>query len=408
MQISETDISTLLHPAPPEGKIPITLPVFGPEELAAVQRPLEAGWVVQGPYVREFEERFAAFVGAAHASATTSCTTALHICTTAFNVRPGDEVIVPAFTWISTANVVEFLGGKAVFCDVDLDTFNLDPTRLEALVTDRTVGIIPVHLFGLAADMDPIMDVAKRHGLWVLEDAACGFGATYHGRHVGTIGEAGCFSFHPRKSITTGEGGMITTNDDELGRLAGILRDHGASRTDHERHHGKAAFLLAEYHHLGYNFRMTDLQGALGCAQMDRAPWIIERRTALAARYDALLADIEWLRAPAVPEGYTHGYQAYVCLFRPDEPTLENVDRLNAQRNDLLMQLEAEGISTRQGTHAPVLLDLYAKKYGLRAEDFPNATLADRLTLTLPLYPQMTEAAQDRVVARLRALAPTR
>jgi perosamine synthetase len=382
-------------------KIPITRPVFGPEELRAVQLPLESEWVVQGPFVEQFEKRFAAYVGAPEAIATSSCTTALHITVAALGLQPGDEVIVPAFTWVSTANVVEYLGAKPVFCDIDLATYNVDPQRIAELVTERTVGIVPVHLFGLCADLDPILELAKRRGLWVLEDAACAFGGWYHGRHAGTLSTAGAFSFHPRKSITTGEGGMITTADERLGTLLRSLRDHGASRSDHSRHTDSGSFLLSEYNHLGFNVRMTDIQGALGCAQMDRADAILDRRRELAARYDELLADVDWLATPVVPDGYVHGYQAYVCLFRPDEPTPGNVAGLNERRNRLMRAVEERGIATRQGTHAPVLTGYYATKYGLRAEDFPNAYAADRLTLALPLYPQMTEEEQDLVFSEL-------
>lgn len=382
--------------------IPITKAVFGPEELRAVQLPLETGWVVQGPYVKQFEERFAAFTGAPFAAATSSCTTALHIAVAALGLKPGDEVIVPAFTWIATANVVEYMGATPIFCDVDLRTFNIDVEQAAALVTPRTVGIIPVHLFGLCADMGALMALAQRHGLWVVEDAACGFGGWYEGRHAGTFGDAGCFSFHPRKSITTGEGGMITTASADLDRLSRTLRDHGASRSDLARHHGKASFLLAEYNHLGYNFRLTDIQGALGCAQMDRAEWVLAERTRRAQRYDALLADVPWLDTPLVPAGYVHGYQSYVCLFRPEEPTLANVERLHAQRNALMSRMEEQGIATRQGTHAPTNTGYYAEKYGLRAEQFPGAHMAELLSLSLPLYPQMTDEEQDYVVEALR------
>ncbi len=390
----------------PRRKIPITKPLFGPEELRAVQEPLRSGWVVQGPHVKSFEERFAAFTGASHAVATTSCTTALHVAVVALGVAPGDEVIVPAFTWISTANVVELAGGTPIFCDVDLTTFNIDPARIEALVSRRTVGVIPVHLFGLCADMDPILELAEKHGLWVLEDAACALGARYRGRHAGTFGEMGCFSFHPRKSITTGEGGMITTGRRDFDRLARILRDHGAARTDLDRHHGDAAFLLAEYDHLGFNYRMTDIQGALGCAQMERAPAILEARARAARRYDERLAELPWLTAPAAPPGYRHGYQAYVGLFAPEEPTLDSATRLHEGRNALMRRLEAAGISTRQGTHAPILLGYYAQKYRLRPEQFPNAVLADQLSLTLPLYPQMTEEDQAVVCDGLKEHYP--
>ncbi|MEW6542401.1 MAG: DegT/DnrJ/EryC1/StrS family aminotransferase [Nitrospirota bacterium] len=383
-------------------RIPIARPVFDEQDRAAVLKPLESGWVVQGPYVKQFEDRFSAFTGAPFSVATSSCTAALHIAVAALGLKPGDEVIVPAFTWVSTANVVEYLGAAPVFCDVDLATFNIDPDHIAALITPRTVGIIPVHLFGLCADMAPILKLARAHGLWVVEDAACGLGARYHGRHAGTMGDAGCFSFHPRKAITTGEGGMITTNREELDGLARSLRDHGASRSDRARHEGQDAFLLAEYDRLGFNYRLTDLQGALGCAQMDRLERILTERASLARRYDEILQDADWLEAPKAPDGHEHGYQAYVCLFRPETPTLRNADRLHRWRNDVMRKLEAAGIATRQGTHAPVRLGYYARKYGLKPEQFPRAYLADRLSLALPLFPRMTEAEQVTVAAELR------
>jgi len=382
--------------------IPITKPFFGPEELRAVQQPLESGWVVQGPFVRQFEEKFSAFTGARFSVATSSCTTALHIAVAALGLKPGDEVIVPAFTWISTANVVEYMGARPIFCDVDLRTFNLDTDQLETLITPRTVGIVPVHLFGLCADMDAVLEIARKHSLWVVEDAACALGARYRGRHSGTIGDVGCFSFHPRKSITTGEGGMITMQKENLDRLARSLRDHGGSRSDLARDADKAGFLLSEYKHLGYNYRMTDIQGALGCAQLERAEWILAERFRRARLYDDALADLGWLQTPVVPDGSIHGYQAYVCLFQPEPPTLANVDRLHWHRNDLMIRLEEKGIATRQGTHAPVIVDYYTQKYAVRPEDFPNAYIADRLSLTLPLYVSMTDADQALVCESLR------
>jgi perosamine synthetase len=383
-------------------KIPITQPVFGPEELKAVQAPLKKGWVVQGPYVKEFEQKFSSFSGSPFCSATSSCTTALHIAMAILKLKPGDEVIVPAFTWIATANAVEYMGAKPVFCDIDLNTFNIDPVQIASLITKRTVGILPVHLFGLCADMDPILRLARKHKLWVVEDAACAFGARYHGTHAGRFGDMGCFSFHPRKAITTGEGGMVTTEKVWYDKLARSLRDHGAAVSDHTRHHAKSAFLLTEFDHLGYNYRMTDIQGALGCAQMLRASWILERRTQGAHVYDQRLSRMDWLQTPAVPKGYQHGYQSYVCLFQPETPTLKNLARLHGQRNQLMLKLEELGISTRQGTHAPVLLGYYAKKYKLKAGRFPNAEIADRLTITLPLFPQMTTEQQETISSRLQ------
>ncbi len=298
------------------------------------------------------------------------------------------------------------MGARPVFCDIDLATFNLDVNLLEALVTPRTVGVIPVHLFGLCANMDTILPFARRHGLWVVEDAACGLGAKQRGRHAGTFGAVACFSFHPRKSITTGEGGMLTTAKPEVDRLARSLRDHGGSVSDLERHTSGGAPLLGAFEHLGYNYRMTDIQAALGCSQLARAERMLKERAARAHAYDAALADVPWLRTPAVPEGDVHGYQSYVCLFRPETPSLDNVERLHARRNAVMQRLDSRGISTRQGTHAPVLLAYYANKYDLRPDRFPNACFADRLSLALPLYSQLSDADQAYVCAAIRDMDP--
>jgi perosamine synthetase len=383
--------------------IPITKPFFGAEEMRAVQLPLESGWVVQGPFVRKFEEQFSAFTGAPWSAASSSCTTALHLAVAALGLSAGDEVVVPAFTWVATANVVEYMGARPVFADIALDTFNIDPAAAAAAVTSRTVGQLPVHLFGLCADMPALTALGRRHSLWMVEDAACAFGSWTGGRHAGTFGEFGCFSFHPRKSITTGEGGMVTTARRDLYDRVLSLRDHGATKSDRERHEQRGSFLLAAYPNLGYNYRLTDIQGALGCAQMARAGALLEGRTRVARAYAERLAGRDWLALPSAPAGDTHGWQSYVCLFRPETPGLHTVDRLHARRNALMARLESQGIATRQGTHAPVIQDFYAKKYGLAPGDFPNAYLADRLSLSLPLYPQMTDAEIDTVVSALAA-----
>jgi perosamine synthetase len=382
-------------------RIPIARPSFGPRERELVDEAVRSGWVVQGPFVGEFERRFEAYTGVGHAVATTSCTTALHVAVEILGAGPGDEVIVPAFTWVATPNAVEYAGATPRFCDVDLVTFNMDVAEVEALMSDRTVGIVAVHLFGLCADMEPLRELACAHGLWLLEDAACAFGASYRGRPAGTLGDAACFSFHPRKSLTTGEGGMFTTDREDHARLARSLRDHGASQTPRQRDEGSRPHSLSAFEALGFNYRMTDLQGALGCAQMERADWILEQRRERAARYHRLLADCEWLAKPVAPEGDVHGYQAYVCLFRPDEPTMAGVESLESRRNAIMDALDEAGIATRPGTHAPVEAGYYVNKYGLQPGAFPCAHLAERLTIALPLYPDMTGDDQDRVCSEL-------
>ena len=381
--------------------IPITKPFFDQTEKDLIGQVLETGWVVQGPKVEEFERLFCAYTGSAHSVATSSCTTALHLALLAAGVGPGDEVIVPAFTWISTANVVEYVGAKPVFCDIDLSTFNIDPEAVEARLTERSKAIIPVHLFGLCADMRSILEIAEQRGLAVIEDAACALGAWYFEKHAGTMGDAGCFSFHPRKSITTGEGGMLITANEEIATLASVLRDHGGSITDRQRHESATSFLLPEFSHLGFNYRMTDLQGALGCAQMDKVGWIMQERRRRAGEYDSALTECEWLKVPRVPKGHVHGYQAYVCLFVPETPSLDNVEHLNRERNKIMAKLQKGGVVTRPGTHAVHVQKYYARKYGIAPDEFPQALLADRLAMALPLFPQMTDSDQEHVVDAL-------
>jgi perosamine synthetase len=396
-----TDEGSLAAEAAAGLRVPIVKPSLGVEEAELVRESIESGWIVQGPRVAEFERAFASYIGSEHAAATTSCTTALHVAVAILDPKPGDEVIVPAFTWVSTANVVEYMGATPRFCDIDLETFNIDVAQIESLVGPRTVGIVPVHLFGLCADMEAVNAIARRHGLWVLEDAACGFGAWQGGRHAGTLGELAAFSFHPRKSITTGEGGMLTTARDDWDDLARSLRDHGADRSDLARHGARGAFLLADFNRLGFNYRMTDIQGALGCVQMDRADWILDERRRRAHIYDDALAEVEWLRTPVTPAANVHGYQCYCCLFAPEQPTLEASGRLHEWRNRVMLRMEERGVATRQGTHAPVATSLYSRRYGLEEADFARAVVAERLSLALPLYPDMTDAEQELVVREL-------
>ncbi|MDA7774249.1 DegT/DnrJ/EryC1/StrS family aminotransferase [Pseudomonadales bacterium] len=378
--------------------VPIARTNLLDNEIKSVLGPLESGWLVQGPKVQEFEAKWSNFTSSKNSLAVTSCTTALHLSLAALGFGLGDEAIVPAFTWISTANVVEHLGGKVVFCDIDPLTFNVDVGQLESKISSKTKAILPVHLFGLSANMDPINEIAKRHNLWVIEDAACGFGATYQGAHVGTLGTTGCFSFHPRKAITTGEGGMVTTSDSSLADKIRCLRDHGATMSDLQRHMGAKPYLLADHPEAGYNQRMTDMQAALGSAQMDRAEQIVAERRRLAARYDKAFSDLDWLRTPLCPEGYQHGYQSYPCVFRPDNLGLNNVKEVHSARNLWMESLQQAGISTRPATHAVHMLSYYRNKYGISPEDFPNAYIANDCSISLPLFHGMTDVEQEYVI----------
>jgi len=372
---------------------------MGEEELQAVQQVLSSGWLAQGEQVAAFESHIAGLAGCTHGVATTSCTTALHLALAALGVGPGDEVIVPGFTWVSTANAVVFCGARPVFCDIDLDTCNLNTDLLEDLITPSTVGLIPVHLFGLCADMKAVRQVAERHGLWVVEDAACGLGATYEGQPAGSFGNAACFSFHPRKSVTMGEGGSVTTSDDELGRLMRILRNHGAD-PDAPLDPGQ---ILPSFPFVGYNYRLTDLQAAVGRVQLERFPGFLLERRRLAALYHERLTDCNWLHLPEdISNEWEHAYQSYVVGLRDDDMSLTGLPTLQSYRNGIMDYMEKQGIASRPGTHAPVSLQCHIEKWSLRPEEFPQSLLAQGTTLALPLYPDMGEQTVDRVVDVLK------
>lgn len=383
------------------GPIPITRAIFDDAEARAVAEVLKSGWVVQGPRVREFEERFSAYTGIEHAVACTSCTTGLHLALLCEGIGPGDEVIVPSFTWVATANAVAYCGATPVFADIDLTTFNITADEIERRITPRTRAVVPVHLFGLSAPMDDIRQVADSHGLAVVEDGACALGTLYHGRHVGALGGGGAFSFHPRKAITTGEGGMYTTRDAEKAVRARALRDHGAAKSDLARHQSAGAALLPTFEMVGYNYRMTDLQAAVGVVQFDKLPDILAQRIAVAKRYDERLADVPGLVTPTEPAGCRHAYQSYVCRIECDVDSSAAIEAGGRQRTAVMAALEAEGIATRQGTHAVHLLGHYRREFGLLPMDFPNSFAADQLSLTLPVYAGMRNDEQDRVVERL-------
>jgi len=381
--------------------IPIAKVDFTDSDFDILLEPLKSGWVVQGPYVNEFEDKWSSFTGSKFSIATTSCTSALEISLAALNIKPDDEIIVPAFTWIATANVVEHVNAKVVFCDIDLKTFNIDVKKIRSLITSKTRAIIPVHLFGLSADMDSIMQIAKEFDLFVIEDAACGFNAKYKKTHVGNFGATGCFSFHPRKAITTGEGGMVTTNNDELAKKLRSLRDHGATITDLQRHQGNKPYLLPIFPYAGYNYRMTDIQASIGCTQMDRADLISKQRVDIGNGYDAAIKDVSWLSTSPRMGDYDHGFQSYVCLFEPEEITINNIFRINKMRNDFMEYLNSFGISTRPGTHAVHMLEYYKKKYDIKPEHYKNAYIADQCSISFPLFPSLKNDEFNYIIDKI-------
>lgn len=386
--------------------IPIAKTNLTDHEINSVLEPLKSGWLVQGPKTKEFEESWSAFTGSPHSIAVTSCTSALHLSLSALGFGPGDEAIVPALTWISTANVVEHLGGKVVFCDVDLDTFNINVEHINLCITPRTKAILPVHLFGLSADMPSIINYASQHNLHIVEDAACGFGATVHNQHVGTFGNTGCFSFHPRKAITTGEGGMITTSDPDLAVKLRRLRDHGASLSDLQRHHGPKPYLLSDHPDAGFNYRMTDIQAALGASQMQRADKIIQDRRRIASIYSKAFSDFSLLKTPSPPSQYQHGFQSYPCMFDFANVSsylksgdFNGLKLVSQRRNHFMELLQQRGVSTRPATHAVHLLSYYRNKYSLKPQDYPCALAANDCSISLPLYHGMSDSDIDYVIS---------
>ena len=375
--------------------IPISLPVTGEEEWQALKEPITTGWLTSGPKVRAFEEAFAARHNVKHAIAVTSATTALHLALIALDIKAGDEVIVPAFTWVSTANVVLYQGAKVVFVDIDPTTFNIDPEQLKDKITSKTKAIMVVHLFGLCAPMDEIKSIAG--DIPLIEDGACAAGSAYKGVPAGGLGLMGCFSFHPRKSITTGEGGMITTNDDALAEKLQILRNHGASISEEQRHHGAQPYILPDFNVLGYNYRMTDLQGALGCVQLKKLDSFIDERFKWANYYEQQLSSIEWIKTPSFTSDFKHGWQSYVLLIDEEKSPIT--------RNQIMEKLQELGISTRPGTHAVHMLGFYKEKYNIQAEDYPGAQIANDKSISIPLHNRMVKEDYQYIVNAIKSIS---
>ena len=373
--------------------IRLTVPSIGQEDLAAVRQVLESGYLVQGKNVATFEESVAQHVGAPEAIAVSNCTAALHLALLALNVGPGDIVLVTAYSWIATANVIEVCGARPEFVDITPDTFNMDPAKLEqALVrlmsnaaTARCVkAILPVHAFGQMADMSSILALADRWQIPVIEDAACALGASWQGRPAGAWGRMGCFSFHPRKAITTGEGGIITTNDKALAARLRALRNHGLDPNS-----AAMDFILP-----GLNYRLTDFQGAMGVTQMAKLDRIIEARRARAEIYDQLLANTE-IRSPVVLPGNRHVYQSYVVILPAQQA---------ARRQGMIAALKEDGVETTIGTWHMPLTSFFRSKYRYILGDFPVCDTVFARALTLPLHEQLTEQDQNYVVASLLRL----
>ena len=372
-------------------QIPITAPYFDEKELQKVKECLDSGWVTQGPMVQEFEKLFCEYQNCKYGVAVSSCTAALHIAAMALGLREGDEVIVPAYTWITSASCVEYVGASVKFVDVEKETMNLDPDKIKEAITERTKAIVVVHLFGNPAKMDEIMAIAKQYNLKVIEDCACAIGTAYKGKKVGTIGDIGCFSFHPRKAITTGEGGMCSTNDKQLYEKMLQFRNHGASATRKGDEYGKP-YYMGIYDDIGFNLRLSDIQAAVGVAQFEKIYMLLQKRKECANYYIEKLRHNDKIILPITDWDYGHTYQSFIVLFKSGNRQL---------RNHVMDKMLSSGIQTRPGTIAISRTEYNCKKYGLQIGDYPVAEFCEDASITLPIYPFMERGELDMIIELL-------
>jgi dTDP-4-amino-4,6-dideoxygalactose transaminase len=366
--------------------VPMARPWFGPEEEAAVRAVVSSGWVSQGARVAEFEDSVARLVDARHAVAVSNCTTALHLGMVVGGLGPGDEVIVPSLSFVASANVIRYVGATPVFADVSARTHNVTAETIAAAITPRTRAVIVVHQCGVPADLDPIRALCDAHGLFLVEDAACAIGSTYRDRPIGSGSRFAAFSFHPRKVLVTGEGGMITTDDAELAARLGRLRQHAMSVSSFDR--ARAGEVVVEqYLETGFNFRMTDMQAALGIVQSRRLGQMVAVRRSLGAYYRELLADVPGLEVVGDPEHGRTNYQSFWVVLPDDFPV---------SRDELLHRLLVAGIHARHGVTASHLEPAFAD---VRHPDLPVTERVARQSVLLPIFHELDAAAQDRVAA---------
>ncbi len=364
------------------------------DDIAAVVTTLQSDWLTTGPLVDEFEQAFAAFVGTKHAVAVSNGTAALHAAIFALDIQPGDEVIVTPITFAASANCVLYQGGTPVFVDVEPDTLLIDPAQVESKITSRTKAIITVDYTGHPCDYDALNTISEKYGLAIIDDACHAVGGSYKGRAVGTLADLNTFSFHPAKHLTTGEGGMITTNDDEYAHRMRVFRNHGIT-TDHRQRAERGGFFY-EMVYLGYNYRITDIQCALGLSQLKKLPGAVQKRQHLAAMYDAAFASMDAVKPLTVRSNVAHAYHLYMVQF--------DTDVLGMNRGEIFRALRAENIGVNVH-YIPVHLHPYYQEHlGTKPGLCPVAEVAYERLVTLPLFPQMTEADVDDVILAIQKL----
>lgn len=374
--------------------LPYSLPLIGKEEIQEVTETLESGWLSKGPKVQQFEKEFAAFVGAKHAVAVNSCTAALFLALKAKGIGPGDEVITSPLTFSSTANTIIHTGATPVFADIDENTLNIDPVKLEAAVTPRTKAVVPVHFGGQSCDMDAILAIAQNHGLFVLEDAAHAVYTTYKQRMIGSIGDATAFSFYATKNLATGEGGMLTTDDEELADKIRVLSLHGMSKAAWNRYSSNGSWYY-EVESPGYKMNMFDLQAALGLHQLKRLDDMQKRREEIAGRYQTAFQQIPGLITPFVHDDGRHAWHLYV--LQVDEK------KAGVTRSEMITALKDEYNIGTSVHFIPVHIHpYYQKQFGYKEADFPNAMNYYKRTLSLPLYPSMSDDDVHDVIEAVR------
>lgn len=378
-----------------ENFLPLAKPIIGDEEITAVTNVLKSGWLTTGPKVKEFEENMQNYLGCKKAVGLTSCTGGLHIALAALGIGPNDEVIVPAYTFVASAHVALWLGAKPVLVDVEKDTFNIDPKKIEEAITKKTKAIIPVHFAGHSCDMDKIMQIAKKHNLYVVEDAAHAIGTDYKGKKIGNFGDATVFSFYVTKTITTAEGGMVVTNNEELGKKLKRYSYFGVDKDAFNRYTDKGTWYY-EIVELGYKYNMDNIQGALGIEQLKKIEPFIEKRRKLAKMYNELLKEIPAITTPTEKEYTRHSYHLY--------PILIDIDKINTTRNEFINKLREYNIGTSVHFIPLHLHPYYQNTQNYKKGDFHIAEYLYEREVSLPLYPGMNEDNVRYIVDKIKKI----